>query len=753
MVSHTEIATWILNALVDAKRDINRLKSRQLLLVQGRVSWCLQEIETVLSTLTDINGGSSNTNVSISSLYIGYPLTNVVNNGSLAVVEEYIQPSAIKSVLGRELDLIFIDLFSCFDMNVMLAASGAVKSGGTLVLLAPPNQDAPSLCASLQKTVSHGFQLEESYFAQLFFSRLHQCIDNCTIRLWSEHELPISRAVLTTCGLNHENRSTKTLVNTNSTIFENLVAAVEQGKISLLVGPRGSGKSTLLGRLAAYFIKQNNVILISNARDSIGSAIRHFEHDADDAIKEHAPFQWKTPQNFRFNCVPPDTFLAEPTRHAASIVLVDEAASITLAQLALITQRAERLVLATTTEGYEGSGQGFWLKFIPSLRNHRALREFSLSSAFRFAFDDGLSTVINYTSLNLRNQRDEKTLVQNKNPVLENLVIESFKHVKQLPTEYLDQVIQLMQDAHYQTTPNDIMRIIDAPDVYHFIALHNDNVLGYALVNIEGSDKLADVATDISCGKRRVKGHLTSQQLCYHFADEQLALLSNWRINRIAVVPNYQRLSIGSTLTTAIERQALAAKIDVLSSSFAYSAATSAFWNSNDFTCLKVGTKKDNASGAASMIVAKPISSHAKTAFATVHYIANQDMALTELSSDIIARTNSELARSTADESLVKLTHFKRLKQFADGSRHPDYLGASFEYVHGHHETLLEFLSSQGFIFEAKLLTDYFLNRIPLREIVAQHKLTGRKMAINQLRNAVAAYLRLSDEHILISQK
>lgn len=109
--------------------------------------------------------------------------------------------------------------------------------------------------------------------------------------------------------------------------------------------------------------------------------------------------------------------------------------------------------------------------------------------------------------------------------------------VKSLNDDMLCQVMQLLTLAHYQTTPDDLMRLVDSPDIHLATLTHSNSVIAAAIINVEGGKPFASLAQQIATGERRPKGHLSAQRLALLAADASLATLKYWRINRIAVSP------------------------------------------------------------------------------------------------------------------------------------------------------------------------------------------------------------------------
>ncbi|MEI8648803.1 GNAT family N-acetyltransferase [Paraglaciecola sp. Hal342] len=127
-------------------------------------------------------------------------------------------------------------------------------------------------------------------------------------------------------------------------------------------------------------------------------------------------------------------------------------------------------------------------------------------------------------------------------------------------------------NAHYQTSPDDLLRLLDAPEQRIFACTLGDDVIGVALICSEGGNPLGEVSQGIVNGSRRVNGHLVAQNLAFHCADDTFVKMEQWRIVRIAVTNAYRRKHLASALLTFIEATAMELGITLLTSSFGANA-------------------------------------------------------------------------------------------------------------------------------------------------------------------------------------
>jgi len=298
-------------------------------------------------------------------------------------------------------------------------------------------------------------------------------------------------------------------------------------------------------------------------------------------------------------------------RPKAGLVIVDEAAAIPLSQLTKLVKHYKLVVLSSTQDGYEGSGQGYRLK-LPHIISTLGLtsKAMTLTQPMRWQADDPLETFIRSSFL---------CDVRIPDAMLD-LATEDLQHVSyRLMTgeklaqdnELLKQVYALLMLAHYQTTPQDLRLLLDHPQHKIYLCYVNDCLVGMAWVAQEGNLD-STLAQQISLGRRRIQGHLLAQILAQQAGFSIACEMRSWRIQRLVVLPRLQGKGLGSALLNHIYACGEAHQIDFIGASFSASNNTLRFWLANNFTSAWLGLRPDTATGLNSVQVIQPISQGAK---------------------------------------------------------------------------------------------------------------------------------------------
>ncbi len=262
----------------------------------------------------------------------------------------------------------------------------------------------------------------------------------------------------------------------------------------------------------------------------------------------------------------------------AELLVIDEAAAIPL-PLVRKLMGPYLVFMASTINGYEGTGRSLSLKLIQQLREQsrgatangagskeskdgtentmaaRSLREITLSEPIRYAQGDSVERWLNNllcldatlptSRANMRgfpHPSECELLHVNRDTLFSyNPGCEKF----------LQKMMALYVASHYKNTPNDLQLMSDAPAHQLFVltAHTEENTLPEPLcviqVALEGQISKESVLSGLSRGQRAA-GDLIPWIVSQQFQDENFGSLSGARIVRIATDPDYAGMGYGS---------------------------------------------------------------------------------------------------------------------------------------------------------------------------------------------------------------
>ncbi len=288
-----------------------------------------------------------------------------------------------------------------------------------------------------------------------------------------------------------------------------------------LIAPRGRGKSVALARALGALSPGTRIAICGSTPSATATLVAHTP-----ALAERL--------------MTPERLCAEA---GYDVVAVDEAAQIPVATLKRMVarQRDAHLVFATTTDGYEGTGGGFVLRFLEWLKAEGG-SVLSMDTPIRWAPNDPLEELMNRALL-MRSAAAPIT----GDPGgfrLKELGQDALAADESL----LAQVYGLLKHAHYRTTPSDLRRIMNAPNLRLHVAEADSGVLAANLIALEGALPGA-LCRELYLGKRRVRGHALADLLVTHGGHVQSGGLRAIRSVRIATHPDARRRQIARKLT------------------------------------------------------------------------------------------------------------------------------------------------------------------------------------------------------------
>ncbi|MDR5905387.1 tRNA(Met) cytidine acetyltransferase TmcA [Franzmannia qiaohouensis] len=514
--------------------------------------------------------------------------------------------------LGGEQTLVVFDAASegaGFDPDAFGALSGTLVAGGLLVLLTPPDWGArPD--ADYRRLADHPYrptQLSSRYLQRLA-RQLEAAPDAAR---WSSDgdltlpPLPPPAEV----GAGGSEPADNACATADQAQAVARLLRLRRRRPLVISADRGRGKSAALGiACARWLAKGEREILVTAPRPAaVETLFMHLQRHCPEArrhgLEVSLPRDGET-QRVRF--VAPDA-LAEShgaTTGPGSLLLVDEAAAIPAALLADWLARFPRIAFATTVHGYEGSGRGFALRFMPHLQRHAPdWRACTLTTPVRWAEGDPLEALTR--QLLMLDAEPATTLPA---PSAATPALRRWKRASLAVDEArLAELFGLLVQAHYRTQPSDLRRLLDGPGVSITTLEQSGNTLAVSLCSEEGGFT-AELAERVARGERRPRGHLLAQSLAAHAGSRRALTSRVRRIMRIAVHGEARRQGIGRQLLAAEVERGHRDGIDLLGASFGADPELMAFWHAAGFRAVRLGLSRETATGEHALMVAIPIS-------------------------------------------------------------------------------------------------------------------------------------------------
>ena len=582
---HNRLQDWI-----QAKK-VNHTH-RQLVVISGPEDWAVESAIALCETLEFDN-----------ILTVGLQADSIKT-----VSDIHVTNSNYRQYLGQEFSGLIYNAYQGFRANAVMALSGTITRGGLMLLLCPDLDTwADFEDQERQKRTSFGF--ENTASASVFISRLvNKVKQEDKVVLFTPQHFYGSRA------LNPEQNSLRVVNSGRTPSQEEAIQKItkvltgHRKRPLVIEADRGRGKSSVLGMAAAELLKDQckNIIVTAPSAKACQQTFAHAEHILNGNTRPNMVLKTNGRQ-LRF--MPPDVILS--TKPEADLLLVDEAAAIPTPLLKQMLSLYSRIVFSTTVHGYEGSGRGFEIRFKKHLDTQTPhWRSMHLKEPIRWDEGDTLESFW-FNVLLMKEPENTGSLTLN---IIDKSDL-SFEVLqgKELCAQpkLLANLFSLMVDAHYQTVPDDLQRLLDSPDHFILIAKCNTHLVA-AILFVTEPAYLGDLVDDIHQGKRRVNGHLLSQSLCFHCGLKEATKLTYLRTVRIAVNPQYQNKRIGSKLLQQLEAIAQEQQVDMLGTSFGLEKQLLNFWQKNNYQLVRIGHQKDASSGEHSGLMVLPISIEAE---------------------------------------------------------------------------------------------------------------------------------------------
>lgn len=551
----------------------------------------------------------------------------------------YVYYKETEKILGNTYGMCILQDFEALTPNLLARTVETVEGGGMVILLLKGMSSLKQLY-TLSMDIHSRYRTEAhddvvARFNERFILSLGSC-NSCLVIDDEMNVLPISggKDVKPLPPVDPTEESNSTTKNELKSIKEKLedtqpvgsmiklAKTVDQAKAILtfvdaiaektlrstvtLTAARGRGKSAALGVAIAAAVAHgySNIFITSPSPENL-KTLFEFVFKGFDALGylDHVDYTILQSTNPDFNKAivrvnihrqhrqtiqyiqPQDAFALGQ----AELLVIDEAAAIPL-PLVRKLMGPYLVFMASTINGYEGTGRSLSLKLIQQLREQsrggikggaadtdiadrstgktakksegsytggRSLREITLSEPIRYAQGDPVEKWLNKVlCLDASLPKSKLSMQGCPHPSQCQLLhvnrdtLFSFHPVSE---KFLHQMMALYVASHYKNTPNDLQLMSDAPahQLYVLVPPVDENAtklpepLCVVQVALEGRISKQSVLHGLSRGQR-AGGDLIPWLVSQQYQDEDFAGLSGARVVRIATNPDYINMGYGS---------------------------------------------------------------------------------------------------------------------------------------------------------------------------------------------------------------
>ncbi|OQO00480.1 RNA cytidine acetyltransferase [Cryoendolithus antarcticus] len=547
----------------------------------------------------------------------------------------YVYYKETEKILGNTYGMCILQDFEAITPNLLARTIETVEGGG-LVLLLLKGMNSLKQLYTMSMDVHSRYRTEAhddvtARFNERFILSLESC-ESCLVLDDEMNVLPISGgktvlakpppeddtktpAQVELDGIKEslaETQPVGSLVRVARTVdqakalltFVEAIAEKTLASTVTLTAARGRGKSAALGVAIAAAVAHgySNIFITSPSPENL-KTLFEFVFKGFDALGylDHVDYTIIQSTNPDFNKAivrvnvhrqhrqtiqyiqPQDAY----TLGQAELLVIDEAAAIPL-PLVRKLMGPYLVFMASTINGYEGTGRSLSLKLIQQLREQsrggskangeekiadrsngtkqpggelvarssRSLREITLSEPIRYAQGDGVEKWLN--KLLCLDATMPRSLVTHGTPhpsqcellQVNRDTLFSFHPVSE---KFLQTMMALYVASHYKNSPNDLQLMSDAPAHQLFVLVapidesagRLPEILCVLQLALEGQISRESVLNSLSRGQR-AGGDLIPWLVSQQFQDSDFAGLSGARIVRIATNPDYASMGYGS---------------------------------------------------------------------------------------------------------------------------------------------------------------------------------------------------------------
>ena len=585
------------DAVVALVAEAERANERRLLVLAGGRDRGLSAADTAIGVLDD-------------------PAATVVTTRERR--GDRLHPDDAADLLGVTRDAVVVDAHEGFTANVLGRVVGAVDGGGLLVLVVPPLDDWPAhRDVADERFAVPPFGVEDvtGRFRRRLVETLREhpgvaiadvdrgrlersgLTDPLPARSRSPATAPVDAAlpsaVYTACLTADQVEAVATLERLR-----------KRGAAVVVEADRGRGKSAAAGLAAAGLAAEGQDVLVT--APTYRNAKTVFDHAADLFSMLGAPNHDEESHILsaggsegRVRYLDPDEAVGLPG--APDIVIVDEAATLSVDRLASFVESPDPPATAfvTTVHGYEGTGRGFEVRFRDRLSaGDREVSDVRLDDPIRYAAGDPVE-VWAFRALLLDARPAVDGLLDGTTPA--DATYRALTPATLLGDEHLlREAFGLLVLAHYQTEPDDLARLLDAPNLVCRALTVDGHVAAVALLAREGGLPKS-LRTEMYEGTR-VRGNMIPDVLTSQLRDLRAGVPVGYRVLRIATHHAVRSRGFGSRLLDGIHDE-FDDDVDWFGVGYGATPRLVRFWERSGYRTVHCSTTRNAASGEHSAVM------------------------------------------------------------------------------------------------------------------------------------------------------
>jgi tRNA(Met) cytidine acetyltransferase len=609
-------------ALVRSLRaEARRADERRLLVLAGDRA---AGLETALDALRRDPGDSDGGVADAADI-------TLVSTRDVAGVET-VAPRHASDLLGRTREVVILDCHRAFSPNAVGRTVGAVDGGGLFVLLTPPLDDWPDRrddCDERLAVPPATVADVAGNFRRRFVGTLRDHPGVAIVRVSAGDGDPAA-AVIERDGLTdpfpaRERPAVEAPATAEfpASVYEacltpdqaDAVAALEglreENTAVVVESDRGRGKSSAAGLAAGALATEGRDVLVTapdyrNAAEIFARAREVLrDRGALTAVSPtpDAPRLVVAADGGRVRFADPPEAVDLLSSDPPDAVLVDEAAALPVRLLSRLSA-GPPVAFCTTVHGYEGAGRGFSVRFRDRLADSaREVSEVRLDAPIRYAAGDPVESWA-FRALLLDARPPVDQLVADATPT--SVTYRPLPPADLLADEHLlREAFGLLVTAHYRTEPDDLARLLDAPNLRVRALCHEGHVVSVALLAREGGLP-RDLRREMYDGAR-VRGNMLPDVLTSQLRDIEAAAPVGQRVVRIATHHAVRSRGLGSHLLDSIHDE-FAAEVDWLGVGYGATPDLLRFWHQNDYGVVHLSTTRNDTSGEYSALMLRPTS-------------------------------------------------------------------------------------------------------------------------------------------------